>query len=69
MMINDKNWDIVPDDELVETYMERLEGLKEMFPETFWKKITSTACWSYWAAKNTVCYFYIFNKTYSLSNT
>lgn len=56
MMVSEKNWDIVPDDELDETYMERLEGLKEMIPETIRKKIISTTSWSFWAVKKTVSF-------------
>lgn len=52
--ICERNWDQVPDDELVETYLERLEGLKEMIPEKIRKKVTSTIDWSWWAAKSTV---------------
>jgi len=47
------DWDNVPDDELEETLLERIEGLKEMFPEKLRKKVSSTAEWSWWLVKGT----------------
>jgi len=48
------DWDNVPDDELEETMIERLEGLKEMFPEKVRNAVCSTTEWGYWLAKNSV---------------
>lgn len=48
------DWDTVPDDELEETAFERLEGLKEMFPKKVRDKISSTFDWSWWLLKGTV---------------
>lgn len=46
------NWDEVSDDELEETYLERLEGLKEMFPNGVRSMVSKTNEWSCWFAKN-----------------
>jgi hypothetical protein len=51
------DWDTVPDDQLEETWVERLEGLKEMFPPRVRSTATKTAEWSRWLAGNTVFLF------------
>ena len=48
------DWDTVPDDQLEETWIERLEGLKEMFPPGIRSTATKTVEWSSWLAGNTV---------------
>lgn len=51
------DWDAVPDNELEETILERLEGLKEMFPEKLRSKVSSLFNCSYSLLKKTVIYF------------
>uniref|UniRef100_A0A914HPW5 Mitochondrial import receptor subunit TOM22 homolog n=1 Tax=Globodera rostochiensis TaxID=31243 RepID=A0A914HPW5_GLORO len=46
------DWDKVPDDQLKETVMERLEGLKEMFPVPVRSAFGTTAQWTWWATKH-----------------
>lgn len=50
------DWDQVPDDELYETYLERVAALKEMFPMSVRQKVHNTVDWSTWAAKKTVSF-------------
>ncbi|VDM63666.1 unnamed protein product [Angiostrongylus costaricensis] len=45
-------FDDIPDDELEETILERLEGLSEMMPPGLRKAISSGLSWSVWGAKN-----------------
>jgi len=53
-MANDEtNWDAVPDEELTESLLERVEGLKEMFPEKLRNGASATVDWSRWIAANT----------------
>uniref|UniRef100_A0A914E1Z9 Mitochondrial import receptor subunit TOM22 homolog n=1 Tax=Acrobeloides nanus TaxID=290746 RepID=A0A914E1Z9_9BILA len=47
------DWDSIPEDELNETFLERIEGLKEMFPEPLLKSVSSVANWTTWFASNT----------------
>lgn len=48
------DWDAVPDDELHETCLERIEALKEMFPVGIRNKVSGVADWSWWLTKKTV---------------
>lgn len=52
------DWDNVPDDELEETVIERLEGLKEMFSQKLRERTFSTVSWSWWLLKGTVVLIY-----------
>jgi hypothetical protein len=54
MALQNNDWDNVQDDELEETMIERLEGLKEMFPEKVRSAVCSTTEWGCWLAKNSV---------------
>ncbi|PIO69157.1 hypothetical protein TELCIR_09030 [Teladorsagia circumcincta] len=45
-------FDDIPDDELEETFLERLEGLTEMVPQGLRKSITNGASWSVWGVKS-----------------
>ena len=54
MSSTENYWDDVPDDELEETLVERLEGLKEMFPESLRNGVSSTVDWGCWATQNFV---------------
>ncbi|CAI4228702.1 unnamed protein product [Auanema sp. JU1783] len=54
-------WDQIPDEELEETFLERIEGLGEMFPSGLRNLIGGTvdlSVWgvksSFWLARNTV---------------
>ncbi|KAI6191708.1 Mitochondrial import receptor subunit TOM22-like protein [Aphelenchoides bicaudatus] len=47
------DWDLVPDDELNETYWERIEALKEIFPASLRQKVSGTVDWSCWLTKKT----------------
>uniref|UniRef100_A0A915E4H9 Mitochondrial import receptor subunit TOM22 homolog n=1 Tax=Ditylenchus dipsaci TaxID=166011 RepID=A0A915E4H9_9BILA len=49
----ERNWDDVPDDELEESVFERVEGLKEMFPEGLRSSVSLTVSWSSWLGKET----------------
>ena len=51
------DWDDVPDDQLEETLLERLEGLTEMFPESLRKAVGTGAEWGAWMATNSVWNF------------
>uniref|UniRef100_A0A183CM63 Mitochondrial import receptor subunit TOM22 homolog n=1 Tax=Globodera pallida TaxID=36090 RepID=A0A183CM63_GLOPA len=42
----------VPDDQLEETWTERLEGLKEMFPVPVRSAFGTTAQWTWWATQH-----------------
>ncbi|KAI1724238.1 acyl-CoA oxidase domain-containing protein [Ditylenchus destructor] len=53
-MSSERNWNDVPDDELEETAWERIEGLKEMFPETLRNNVCSTVSWGQWMTCKTV---------------
>ncbi|MFH4980699.1 hypothetical protein AB6A40_007408 [Gnathostoma spinigerum] len=44
-------WDKIPDDELEETLMERIYGLREMFPQSFRDSVSSTISMSIWGAQ------------------
>jgi hypothetical protein len=48
------DWDRVPDDELHETYWERVEALKEMFPVGLRQKVAGTVDLTCWLTKKTV---------------
>ncbi|RCN26562.1 hypothetical protein ANCCAN_27711 [Ancylostoma caninum] len=45
-------FDDIPDDELEETLLERLEGLTEMVPQCLRKAVTNGASWSAWGVKS-----------------
>ncbi|KJH42568.1 hypothetical protein DICVIV_11440 [Dictyocaulus viviparus] len=45
-------FDDIPDDELEETILERLEGLGEMIPQCLRNAISRGASWSIWGARN-----------------
>ncbi|PAV84622.1 hypothetical protein WR25_00719 [Diploscapter pachys] len=47
------DWDDVPDDELEETILERIEGMSEMVPQSVRKAVTSTTSWTIWTVKST----------------
>lgn len=51
---NEEDWDSIPDEELEETLIERIEGLKEMFPQGLRSGVSSTVDWTKWLATNTV---------------
>ncbi|KAH7727983.1 Protein TOMM-22 [Aphelenchoides avenae] len=59
MSSTENYWDDVPDDELEETLLERLEGLKEMFPESLRNGVSSTVDWGCWATQS----FFTFSKS------
>lgn len=44
-------WDSIPDDELEETIMERLWGLREMFPESFRSRVDYSVRLGIWATQ------------------
>ncbi|CAI5442265.1 unnamed protein product [Caenorhabditis angaria] len=44
-------FDAIPDNELHETLLERIEGLGEMFPPTLTNGVSSTLSWSVWGVK------------------
>ncbi|CAO4367964.1 Protein CBR-TOMM-22 [Caenorhabditis briggsae] len=44
-------WDEIPDSELHETLLERVEGLGEMFPDALRSLVHSTVSWSTWGVK------------------
>lgn len=52
--LSENYWDDIPDDELEETLLERLEGLKEMFPDSLRNGVASTVDWSCWATQSLV---------------
>ncbi|KAJ1371871.1 Mitochondrial import receptor subunit TOM22 [Parelaphostrongylus tenuis] len=45
-------FDDIPDDELEETILERLEGLGEMMPPGLRKAVSNGVSWSWWGAKS-----------------
>jgi len=51
---DDIDWDAVPDDQLEETWAERLEGLKEMFPPSLRNGLSSTYSMGWGFSKKTV---------------
>ncbi|CAB3405630.1 unnamed protein product [Caenorhabditis bovis] len=44
-------FDNIPDSELHETFLERIEGLGEMFPESLRKLTSSSVSWTFWGAQ------------------
>lgn len=48
------DWDSVPDEDLHETYLERVVALKEMFPAGLRRKVSGTVDWTCWLTKKTV---------------
>ncbi|KAI6209551.1 DNA helicase [Aphelenchoides besseyi] len=57
------DWDTVPEDDLEETFFERVEALKEMFPMAIRQQVSSTVDWTTWITKKTVSTirFLVFN--------
>lgn len=49
------DWDAVPDDELNETFLERIEGLKEILPRGMRQHGSSLFGWGWWITKGGVC--------------
>jgi hypothetical protein len=50
------DWNAVTDDELHESYWERIVALKEMFPLSFREKVHTTVDWTLWMTKKTVSF-------------
>lgn len=59
------DWDRALDDELHESYWERVVALKEMFPVSVRQKVHSTINWSTWITTNTVNFILIIIIIYS----
>lgn len=48
------DFDDIPDSEIHETIVERIEGLGEMFPDALRSAVHSTVDWSIWGVKGVV---------------